>query len=174
MAAIPSSGMTTTLAIAMQALPIYCAWGAGYAAWDSAPIPANSESPGLVAEIGRRRVDAQLFCTPSVSGDIHLPPSANNPGGRWAISNAPTPFLYLKTSFHSEDSPAALIREVGYFSGTVIKSSVSVQQSYFAPADLANQGRIFVTDRFVHIQRSPDFTQTFQFVMDFSKVFQPL
>ena len=168
----PTNGIAKSLAIAMLGAPIYCAWGSGDTSWDSLPVPLAWSDTALRNELGRRRVDTQRFCTPNTSGDIILPPSANNASGKWLLTDTPTPFLYLKTGFHVEDSPGPQIREVGYLLGVALQSSVPSSQHYFLPADVLTPGVMFAGNRFVAITRTSGLTQWFEFVIDLSGVLQ--
>jgi hypothetical protein len=81
--------------------------------------------------------------------------------------------LYIKTGFHADNSPGPVLREVGYFAGCAIKSTVVPGTTYFLPADVLTVGHMLAGNRFVAITRTAGLTQNFEFVLDFNGVFQP-
>lgn len=158
MAILTTSGRAA-MAQAIAALPIHLAWGSGDAAWDSAPVPEPVSAAGLVAEIGRRTAAQVAFALPNANGEIVVPT------GRFSISQTPTNHLYTRFSFDFTDAPNSVIRELGVFVGTAMKSGQPAGKMYFVPADYQSAGTLLALERVAKFQRSPSVRQTFEFVL---------
>ncbi|MBJ7309220.1 hypothetical protein ACFOLJ_30990 [Rugamonas sp. CCM 8940] len=150
------------LAEAVKSRPIHLAWGSGDPAWDSAgtaPEPKNAAA--LVAEVGRRVATETRFVMPDPAGEISVV------GGRYKLSETPTKWLLVRFVFDFLDAPAAQLREVGIFLGTVVKPELPPGQRYFIAADLLSPGKLYALERFDKTTRSPSIRQTFEYVLPF-------
>jgi hypothetical protein len=149
------------------------AWGTGDPAWDDdefLDFPALDDASALVAEVGRRIPTQVAFATPDDAGDIVIPKGIT-PGGevqeaRYAISEAPTPYLYVQTHYNFSDAADATIRELAVFMDSVPVSGLPPGQKYFLPSEIADPGMILAVQIFIPaINRSPSVRQTIDYVM---------
>lgn len=160
MAVLTNSGRSA-VAKAIKTGAIHMAWGSGMSAWDTTPDPVSVNATSLVNEVGRRTVSQTMYCVPDAAGGIVVP------NGRFSPSATPTKYLYLRFAFDNADSPAATIREVGVFTGTVAKPSVPIGQEYLVPSEVLTTGDLLVTERIQRLERSADIRQQFEFVIQF-------
>ena len=149
------------IAQAVKDQSIYLAWGSGDVAWDTTPVPEPTDATALVAEIGRRVVTAAEFCTPNSGGDIIVPP------GRFSVSSTPTRYLFLSFTFDFNDAPSAIIRELGVFLGTTLKSTVPPGTEYVVPSQIQLPGNMLQLERIGRLERSNAIRQRFEFVIQF-------
>lgn len=159
MAILTKSGRAA-FAAALMAKPIHIAWGSGDAGWDTTPVAVTTEATALEAEIGRRQVTQQKYCTPMVGGEIIVPT------GEFTESITPTSFIYLRFNFDFTDAPVATIREVGVFSDSTIVAGLPAGQRYFEPSEVMTPGTLVVIERITKFDRSPSIRQSFEFVIE--------
>jgi hypothetical protein len=145
----------------IAAQPIYLAWGTGNPAWDELPEPEPVDVTALVAEIGRRLATQVGYVLPDPGGAIETPQ------GNFALSVEPTRYLYVRTVFGFDDAPDAHIRELGLFIGSVPVDGLPEGQRYFAPAEIAQSGRMLLLDRSQNFQRNGAVRPAFEYVMPF-------
>lgn len=160
MAILTNSGRAA-VAAAVKSQTIHMAWGSGDAAWDDTPVPEPAEATALVNELGRRRITQALFCLPDPQGELVVP------SGRFTVSEAPTKYLYMRFSFDFSDAPASTIREVGIFTGTVVKDTVPAGQDYVVPSEVEHPGQMLALERIPKMERSASVRQQFEFVIQF-------
>lgn len=160
MAVLQDSGRTA-LAEAIKARSIFLAWGTGDPAWDTTPVPEPNDATSLVAEVGRRIVTESRFVIPDENGEITVV------SGRYTTSEEPTKWLLVRFVFDFSDAPAAQLREIGVFIGTVVKPDLPVGQRYFELADIVSPGKLYALERFERASRSPSIRQTFEYVLPF-------
>lgn len=160
MAILTDSGRAA-VATAIKAQEIHLAWGEGLVDWDVTPPTESTTTSALLMEVGRRKVTQALFCLPSPTGEIVVSE------GRFTVSATPTKYLYLRFAFDFEDSPAAVLRELGIFIGTVVDPSVPVGQDYVVPSELNDPGQLLALEYIDKLQRSPQIRQQFEFVVQF-------
>lgn len=168
MAILTASGRTA-IAQSIAAQPVHFAWGSGNPSWDTAPQPEDANATALTNELGRRAATSVQFVNPSDTGDIIVPvfndASGNTVSKRFALSNDPTPHLYMRFNFDFTDAPASVIREIAIFVSTVVASGLPAGQMYFTPAELANHGNLLAIEHLSDsILRSPNSRQSFEFV----------
>ena len=149
------------LAELVAAKPIYIAWGAGDAAWDTVPQPEPVDGTGLVAEIGRRLATQVGYVLPAPAGEIETPQ------GNYTISAQPTRYLYIRTVFAFDDAPTAHIRELAVFYGSVPVGGLPDGQRYFVPAQIADPGRLLLLDRSQNFERNGAVRPSFEYVLPF-------
>jgi hypothetical protein len=149
------------------------AWGTGDPAWDDPgypDFPPLVDATALVAEVGRRLPTLVAFATPDETGDIVIPKGVT-PGGevqeaRYALSETPTPYLYVQTNFNFADAADATIREMAVFMDSVPVDGLPPGQKYFLPGEIADPGMILAVQIFTPaINRSPSVRQTIDYVM---------
>lgn len=158
MAILTLSGRAA-LARAIAEQPLHLAWGSGDPAWDTAREPEPVNATALVNEIGRRTVTQVQYVLPDAAGEIVIPT------GRFRISAAPTPHLFVRFTFDFSDAPAAIIREIGIFVGTQTKPGLPAGQRYFAPSDIAAPGTLLSLERLTRFERNPSVRPTFETVI---------
>ncbi len=172
LATLTQSGRAA-IARAILAQPLYLAWGSGDPAWDAmaeGDLPSLKESTALRAEVGRRIMTSTSFCLPDATGEICVPvgimPDGSADLDRYSLSESPTPYIYLRCAFDFEDSPNAIIREVGIFMNTEPVSDLAPGQLYLSPAQVADPG-ILLALQIVRpsINRSPSVRQILEFVL---------
>lgn len=159
MAILTNSGRSA-FAAALMAKPIHIAWGSGDPAWDTTPVAVTTAATALDAEIGRRQVTIQKYCTPMVGGEIIVPT------GEFTESLVPTSYIYLRFNFDFTDAPVASIREVGVFSDSTMVAGLPAGQRYFATGEVATPGTLVVIERITKFERSPSVRQSFEFVIE--------
>jgi hypothetical protein len=161
MAILTTSGRTA-LALSVANQPLHLAWGTGDPAWDTVPVTEPVGATALLSEVGRRAAPQLLYVTQDAQGSLVLP------SGRWNISGSPTNSLYMRFAFDYTDGATALIRELGIFVGTQIKSAVMTAtpgKLYFEPADIQVSGTLLALQRVPKITRSAATRQAFEFVL---------
>lgn len=160
MAILTKSGRNA-MAAAIKAQAIHLAWGAGDPAWDFTSVPEPITATALIDEVGRRSVTQAQFCLPDAQGEIIVPE------GRFTASADPTNYLYFRFLFDYEDAPAAVIREIGVFVGTVVSPEVPDGQDYISPAQVIDPGQLLTLERIGKINRSETVRQQFEQVIQF-------
>lgn len=158
---IMTHGGRTALAYAMQQQPIYIAWGRGLEAWDSAPERENRNAVALRHEVGRIKAQTVQFCTPAEDGPIIVI------GGRYRQSDIPTPHLHIRGHFEMDDGLGEVIRELGLFMGTQLKTGLPKGQRYFQPNDVQERGALLAIDHITPITRGVGAQIAFDFVITF-------
>jgi hypothetical protein len=169
-ATLTNAGLAA-LAAAVKSRPLHIAWGSGSQEWDSDPSskPSLVNATALVHELGRRTVRQCSFCTPDENGDIVAPTGVNPDGtlvtARYALSETPTPYLYVMASFDYAEASEATIRECGLFMDTVVSSSCPEGQRYFTPGEVSDPGFLVLAQIFdTPIARSSSMRQSIEFV----------
>ena len=157
MAILTISGRTA-LAIAVMAQPIHLAWGSGDPAWDTAPVPETTALTALTNEIGRHTVTEARYCKPAADGGIIVP------NGRFAVSETPTNYIYMRFSYDYEDASTADIREVAVYLGTKTNPALPPGKVYFEGSDITAPGTLLLVERFKKFPRSAASRQAFEFV----------
>lgn len=142
---------------------IMLAWGTGDPAWDETPEAEPTDQTALLAEIGRRLPTEVAFVVPDAEGDIETPQ------GKYSLSpdNTPTRHLYVRVVFGFDDAPAAHIRELGLFLGSVPVAGLPAGQRYFTPAEIDQPGRLMLLDRSQNFVRNGSVRPAFEYVMPF-------
>jgi hypothetical protein len=162
----------SALVKAIKERPLYLAWGKGDPAWDAgnAELPSLMDAAALTAEVGRRKATLVAFAIPDDAGSIVVPKGVA-PGGdvleaRYAVSETPTPYLYLQIQYNFSDAADAQIRELAVFMDSVPAADLPPGQQYFLPGEIADPGLILAAQIFSPpINRSPSIRQTIDFVM---------
>jgi hypothetical protein len=157
---------------AVKERPLFLAWGTGDPAWDAegAEYPSLVDASALVAEVGRRIPTLVAFATPDENGSIVIPkgvtPSGEVQEARYAVSESPTPYLYMQTNYSFADAADASIRELAVFMDSVPRPDLPPGQLYFLPSEIADPGLILAAQIFTPaINRSPSVRQVIEFVM---------
>lgn len=172
LATLTQSGRAA-IARAILAQPLHLAWGSGDPAWDEmaeGDLPSLKEATALRAEVGRRLMSSANFCLPDPKGEICVPVGIGPDGSadieRYHSSDTPTPYIYLRCAFDFEDSPEAVIREVGIFMNTLPNEGLPKGQHYLLPSQVADPG-ILLALQIVSppINRSPSVRQILEFVL---------
>lgn len=114
----------------------------------------------LIDELGRRVANTVEHVVPDAAGALQTAD-----GNRWTISPVPTRHLYLSVLFEFAEESDQVIREMGIFVDTVRKVGVPAGQPYLQPANIDDEGMLFLADRIVPITRSPATRQGFTFVV---------
>lgn len=160
------------IAKAISARPLHLAWGVGDPAWDEegAQSPSLINATALVAELGRRSPASVGFVDPDEAGDIVVPITRGEDGtvqeARYRQVPGPTPYLYMRINFDYENASNAIIREMGVFMDTVVKSDLPPGQRYFTPTDLEDPGLLLAVQIIKPpITRSPSIRQTVEYVL---------
>ena len=171
LATLTKSGRAA-IASAIASRPLHLAWGSGLAEWDAADamLPSLVESTALFNEVGRRKVSRVGFVEPDNQGDIVVPVGVNPDGSvqsaRYRQTEEVTPYLYVRVNYDFADASNAVIRELGVFMDTVTAPELPPGQMYFAPADIAETGRLLAAQiTLPPINRSPSVRQTIEFVL---------
>jgi hypothetical protein len=126
------------LAKGIREQSIFLAWGTGGAEWGETPPPEDIGAEALVNEIGRKALWRSLYVLPDEEGELLLP------SGRYAVSAAPTRFLYLQFLFDFTDGAGSTIREMGVFVGGSVVEGLPPGQTYFTPTEVANPGALLM------------------------------
>jgi len=157
---------------AVKERPLFLAWGSGDPAWDTegAEFPPLVDASALVAEVGRRIPTLVSFATPNENGGIVIPkgrtPSGEVQEARYAVSESPTPYLYVQTAYSFSDAADAVIREIAVFMDSTVKPGLPPGQQYFLPSEIDDPGLILAVQIFTPaINRSPSVRQVIDFVM---------
>ena len=156
----------------IAARDIFLAWGTGEEAWDAddAVLPSLVDITAITGEVGRRRASSVGFVTPDDAGEIVIPTASASDGtvtrARYKISEAPTPYLYVRTNFNFEDASNAVIREIGVFLDSVPADGLPGGQQYFTVDQISDPGLLLAAQIITpSIQRSPNVRQTVEFVL---------
>ena len=158
MAILTTSGRVA-MAVAIQARPLYLAWGTGDPGWDEAPINESLAATGLTNEVGRVAVTVTGYAEPDPLGIIEVPT------GKFSLSQTPTNHLYLRFDFGFADAADQVIREAGLFIDSVIQEGLPAGQRYFEPDEVVSPGSMVALEHFPGVVRSPLVRQQFEFVL---------
>lgn len=139
----------TALAKSLAALPAHFAWGRGDGVWNAPPtVPTDRTT--LLAEVGRRLATTVSYVLPSSVAEMEAAPAAEKDnfvtmeeGVIYKKSPQPTPWLYLRAEFSTEDALGDDIRECGLFFGTVAKEGVPPGQRYLKPEQVQDAGFMY-------------------------------
>lgn len=161
------------IAKAILSRPLHMAWGSGLEAWDAmedGQLPSVVDNTALFAEVGRRRISFSGFVTPSDEGGIVIPVGVNPDGSveeaRYAQSEEPTPYVYVRVNFDFADASSAVIREIGILMDCETNPDLPPGQMYFAPSDVTEPGLLLAAQIIrPSINRSPSVRQTVEFVL---------
>ena len=157
---------------AVRERPLFLAWGSGDPGWETGEVemPSLVDASALVAEVGRRIPTLVSFAIPNDNGSIVIPkgrtPSGEVQEARYAISESPTPYLYVQTAYSFSDAADAVIREIAVFMDSTVKPGLPPGQQYFLPSEIDDPGLILAAQIFTPaINRSPSVRQVIDFVM---------
>ena len=171
MAILTTSGRTA-IARAIASQPLHLAWGAGDPAWDVDGVPAERlEEDALLQEIGRRTVTGVEYVVPDDAGDVIVPVFSDPSAGgairrRFRVVSEPTPNLFMRCNFDYDDAPAAVIRNLAVFVGSVPVSGLPAGQRYFTLSELEDTGNMLAMENLrERIIRSANSRQSFEFVL---------
>lgn len=138
-AAVLQDAGRIALAKALAAMPAHFAWGRGDGAWQAPPaVPSNRTT--LLAEVGRRLATIVRYVVPATEADFDVEMDAKQ---FYKLSADPTPYLYLRAEFSTDDALNEEIRECGLFFGTVAKAGVPAGQRYLKPEQVQDAGFIY-------------------------------
>lgn len=138
-AAVLQDAGRIALAKALAAMPAHFAWGRGDGAWPAPPaVPSNRTT--LLAEVGRRLATIVRYVVPATEADFDVEMDAKQ---FYKFSADPTPYLYLRAEFSTDDALNEEIRECGLFFGTVAKTGVPAGQRYLKPEQVQDAGFIY-------------------------------
>lgn len=160
MAVITQSGRAA-IAYSVKSQTLHIAWGTGRDEWGNPPPPTDGMTDALVTEIGRRVVDSAVFCTPDEDGEIVVST------GRFTASAVPTNNLFIHVRYDFTDGGTATIKELGLFTGTVIKAGTPVGQKYYLPDDIDDPGILMLYENTVPLIRTGATRENFSFVATF-------
>ena len=150
------------LAASVAARDIYLGVGAGDANWDSTTTPPEDiTSAALMAPVGYRKAAQVAFVQPDAAGSIGLP------SGRYVVSATQTNYLYLRFTLDFEDVSTSTIRETGIFLDAVTAPGLPAGQMFFLPAEVTDQGTLYLLEHVAAIIRTPATRETFEFVLTF-------
>ena len=125
----------------LQSCPLFLAIGRGAPNWGSVPDPPDYEANKLIDEVGRKKLTQAFFVNEDDNGDIQMP------GGRnYSLSETPTRHLFVRFLFNYGEGVNALIREVGIFINTKVKSGLPATQTFFTPEQLDNPGTLLMLE----------------------------
>lgn len=130
------------LAKALAAMPAHFAWGRGDGAW-GAPPAVPSDRTALLNEVGRRLATTVRFVLPAAAADYDVEIGQGAEKKYYKFSADPTPWLYLRAEFSTDDALGEDIRECGLFFGTQAKADVPAGLRYLTPAQLQDPGFIY-------------------------------
>jgi hypothetical protein len=157
---------------AMKERALFLAWGGGDPAWDegNAEFPNLADATALEAEVGRRAAALAAYAVPDDAGDIVIPKGQSGTGevveARYALSETPTPYLYVQTQFNFADAADEIIRELAVFVDSVPIEGLPPGQRYFLPGEIADPGLMLAVQIFSPpITRSPAVRQIIDFVL---------
>lgn len=138
-AAVLQEAGRIALAKSLAALPAHFAWGRGDGAWPAPPaVPSNRTT--LLAEVGRRLATTVRYVVPATEADFDVEMDDKQ---FYKFSADPTPYLYLRAEFSTDDALNEEIRECGLFFGTVAKAGVPAGQRYLKPEQVQDAGFIY-------------------------------
>lgn len=121
----------------------------------------DNVATALINELGRRVVDETLFCVPDPDGELITPT------GRFTASDVPTNNLHLRFTFDFDDSPDAVIRELGVMVNTGFVEGLPLGQRYFQGDVITDAGILLVLEHTVPLVRTAATRETFSFVVTF-------
>jgi hypothetical protein len=150
------------LAASVAARDIYLGVGGGDPTWDANGTPAEDiNTAALMAPVGYRKAAQVSFVVPDAAGSISLPT------GRYEVSATQTNFLYLRFTLDFENVNTATIRETGIFLDTVTDPALPSGQMFFLPAEVTEDGTLYLLEHVAAIIRTPATRETFEFVLTF-------
>jgi len=138
---LPYVGSTTVIG-AIDKTAIWLAVGRGDAAWGDAPAEPPLTDLGLADMIGMLRLTEKQFVTKDANGTIET-----NDEQKWAISNAPTRFLYVRYVLKVSEAVGNTIREWGIYLDPVMAGSVPIGQNFVDVADIQDVGEFLAFRR---------------------------
>ena len=161
------------MAAAIKEQALHIAWGTGDAAWDEMEyknLPSIVDRIALFSEVGRRTATFVGFVTPSDTGGIVVPMGADSEGNvlykRYAQTDEPTPYLYIRCNFDNADAQNSTIREIALFGGTETNAELPPGQEYFTPEQVTKQGFMVAAEIVVPcFTRSPSVRESYEFVL---------
>ncbi len=121
--------------------PLHLAIGPGDKNWGDVPEPADYEAEALIKEIGRKKLSRGFFVNENDNGEIKMPG-----GRRYSYSEKPTRQLYLYFDFDYGEGVAELIREIGIFVDTEVKSGLPANQTFFTPENIKSPGILIMLE----------------------------
>ena len=157
------------LAISAYNTEYYLAWGEARSDTDISNWRAENTPPSedptvtdLLKEVGRRVVTEKAYVTEDKeNGTIETNDT------KWARSSTPTNNLYLMFKFEAKDAPAAVLRQVGLFTGTQKKSTVPATKYFIEPSEIENKGALFMYQNIAPIVRNTATREVFEYVITF-------
>jgi hypothetical protein len=160
------------LAMAIQKLPIYMAWGNGYGAWDSKTHAERAETVHAQDSIlrnprGLLKVREVAYVTPVP--DNRSAAEIDVDTGRFNRSaskgTTPTKHLYLRFQSDFEDALEEVIREIGVYVGIQIEGEpMYVDLKKQTPTD---DGDLMLLEHRRPIHRDKGVRAIFEFVVTF-------
>ena len=85
---------------------------------------------------------------------------------RYAQTDEPTPFLYVRCNFDNADAQNSTIREMALFGGTETNAELPPGQEYFTPDQITFPGFMVAAEIIVPcFARSPSVRESYEFVL---------
>ena len=133
----------TALAMALEAMPSYFAWGRGDGVWQNPPAMPTNGGP-LIDEIGRSLVTLKQYVEPTTADDptyfCTVPEGPNDNLLYYKKSDVPTKWLYVRSEFGYFDADGETVREVALFIGATVTPDTPPGHRYIPFSQVANPG----------------------------------
>ena len=147
------------VARAIKSAGLFFAVGNGATGWDELPASEDPASSVLVSLVGARAADLIQYCLPDEEGEINVS------SGRYAASETPTRYLYVRATFDEPDAAGETLREAAVYVGLSRRPEVPPSQYYLSPADILDVGTLMLLNHFTAIPKTGDFSFTLDFVL---------
>lgn len=116
---------------------------------------------GLLNEVGRRSPLLVGYAFPDVNGAI----VAN--GSSWTYTTSPTSNVYLQFKFDPADGVGTVISQVGIFLGTVPTIGTTPGTQYLLPAQIGNEGQLYMLDNVEPFTRFAGKREIYEYVISY-------
>ena len=147
------------LATLIKHQPIHLAWGEGDASWSTPPLEVGTET-ALMAEVGRRQATEVVAVVEDPAGDIVFSETE-----KYRRTTGDSRHIYILTDFALEDASGVAISETALFIGTEVDASLPLDQRYFTPDQVTNQGSLLRLENHAPIYRFPNKRERFEVVI---------
>lgn len=123
------------------------------------PATPSLSAITLVNELGRKEIFNKQFVVANTQGEIIVP------GGRYSLSNVPTPYLFLSCTLLEPELSTALIKEIGVYVNPTFFVNPINGEALFAPDEFSDLGKLMTLRHYTAIQRNEGARETFQYVI---------
>ncbi|WCS68734.1 hypothetical protein Goe19_00930 [Bacillus phage vB_BsuM-Goe19] len=134
---------------------------------DNNPPSPNSDMTSLDELIGFKKLDSIQLVVPDDSGTISYRESNWKPVAKEEAYTKKAKWVYIETTIKYDELPLGFYRQIGVYTGLVIKKDVDLGKTALLPDDVENAGVLEVVDNRKPSNRLEDQKEKLTMIIEF-------